>query len=271
MGAARSLGVVFALGALVSNAGAADAPQSEIAKPADGITSPQSQIQQLEAKRKELDRLAAEIAALERATGINRELQVSATMYEVPASFLKTLAMEGPLPDDQPSPEAPIPLGLLKKPVHEKDVVAAGGKVLAAPSLIVNNGRPATLVAGGSFPIVVPQKESRATVQYRDFGTRMEVVASSIGSNRYRLQTVVEYSDRFIEKSFEVDGYAIPGVVTRRVNSEFEISAGEVMAVAALDQAKQKTEEADETPRKVTLVLLTAKSVAPAKVAATRR
>jgi len=52
-------------------------------------------------------------------------------------------------------------------------------KILAEPELVTTNGRPANMLAGGEFPIQVPQSLGTTTIEWREFGVRLEVMNQS--------------------------------------------------------------------------------------------
>src|SRR5262245_28869573 len=69
-------------------------------------------------------------------------------------------------------------------------------KTLAQPKLVTTSGRPASLLSGGEFPILVPQGLGTATISWREFGVRMEAVPIVLGNGRLRLDIAPEVSDR---------------------------------------------------------------------------
>ncbi len=54
-------------------------------------------------------------------------------------------------------------------------------KVLANPTITAVDGRPASFNAGGEIPIVVPAGLGQVAIQYREYGTRVDMVAKVKG------------------------------------------------------------------------------------------
>lgn len=107
-------------------------------------------------------------------------------------------------------------------------------KILAEPTLNTSNGRPANLLAGGEFPILVPQSLGTTTIEYREFGVRLEAVPTILGGGRVRLELAPEVSERDFANSVLVNGQQVPGLTTRRVNTQVEMKFGETYMLAGL-------------------------------------
>ena len=107
-------------------------------------------------------------------------------------------------------------------------------KILAEPTLNTSNGRPANLLAGGEFPILVPQSLGTTTIEYREFGVRLEAVPTILGGGRVRLELAPEVSERDFSNSVLVAGQTVPGLTTRRVNTQVEMKFGQTYMLAGL-------------------------------------
>jgi pilus assembly protein CpaC len=107
-------------------------------------------------------------------------------------------------------------------------------KILAEPTLNTSNGRPANLLAGGEFPILVPQSLGTTTIEYREFGVRLEAVPTILGGGRVRLELAPEVSERDFANAVVVAGQTVPGLSTRRVNTQVEMKFGETFMLAGL-------------------------------------
>ncbi len=107
-------------------------------------------------------------------------------------------------------------------------------KILAEPTLNTSNGRPANLLAGGEFPILVPQSLGTTTIEYREFGVRLEAVPTILGGGRVRLELAPEVSERDFTNSVLINGATVPGLTTRRVNTQVEMKFGQTYMLAGL-------------------------------------
>ena len=107
-------------------------------------------------------------------------------------------------------------------------------KILAEPHLTVTSGRPANLLSGGEFPILVPQGIGNSTIEFREFGVRVEAVAVVLGNNRLRLDISPEVSERDFSSAITLQGVQVPGLTTRRVNTSAELGFGETLMLGGL-------------------------------------
>ena len=120
-------------------------------------------------------------------------------------------------------------------------------KILAEPELVTTSGRPANLLSGGEFPILVPQSLGTVTIEWREFGVRMEAVPIVLGNGRLRLEVQPEVSERDFSNAVQVAGTTVPGLTVRRANTAVEMNFGETMVIAGLISSR-KTAETSKTP-----------------------
>ena len=120
-------------------------------------------------------------------------------------------------------------------------------KILAEPELVTTNGRPAHLLSGGEFPILVPQSLGTVTIEWREFGVRLEAVPNILGRGRVRLELEPEVSERDFTQAVTVNGTTGPGLTTRRANTQVEMKFGETFVIAGL-LSMRKTAETAKVP-----------------------
>lgn len=107
-------------------------------------------------------------------------------------------------------------------------------KTLAEPTLTTTSGRPANLLSGGEFPILVPSGLGNVSIQFREFGVRMEAIPTVLGNGRLRLDIAPEVSQRDFSSAVNVNGFVVPGINTRRVNTQVEMNFGETVMIGGL-------------------------------------
>lgn len=111
-------------------------------------------------------------------------------------------------------------------------------RVLARPNLVAVSGETASFLAGGEFPIPVAQAggtgASTVTIEFREFGVRLDFVAIAMGDGRIRLQASPEVSDVDFSNAVQFGGFVVPGLTQRRVETTVELADGQSLAIAGL-------------------------------------
>jgi pilus assembly protein CpaC len=112
-------------------------------------------------------------------------------------------------------------------------------RVLAEPNVMAISGQEASFLAGGEFPIPVTQGGSGAggtaiTVEYREFGVRLKMTPIVLGDGRIRLKVAPEVSDLDFTTAVRFNGFVVPGLTSRKVETVVELSEGQTFAIAGL-------------------------------------
>ena len=111
-------------------------------------------------------------------------------------------------------------------------------RVLAEPNLVAMSGQEADFLAGGDFPIPIVQggndQGTSITVEFREFGVRLNFLPVVLGDGRIRLRLNPEVSDVDFSNAVLAQGFRIPGRRTRRLSTTVELSDGETFAVGGL-------------------------------------
>lgn len=115
-------------------------------------------------------------------------------------------------------------------------------KILAEPEVTVDSGRPANLLSGGEFPILVPQALGTVTIEWRQFGVSLEAVPIVLGNGNLRLEVRPEVSERDFSNAVQVQGFTVPGITTRRANTQVRMKFGQTLMVGGLVSSRQTAE-----------------------------
>lgn len=121
----------------------------------------------------------------------------------------------------------------------QKDGLA---KVLAEPTLVVPSGRPCSFFCGGEFPVKVPKAGGGESVDYKKFGTSVDVLPILTPDKRVRLELRVSVSELDLAHSMTVDGQTLPGIHTREVETGAELKLGQTLLVSGLIQVRKAEE-----------------------------
>ena len=108
--------------------------------------------------------------------------------------------------------------------------------VLAEPNLTARSGEAASFLAGGEYPIPVPQALNEVTIEYKTFGVRLAFVATILDSGRISLTVNPEVSQLSTNGSITLNNITVPALTTRRAETTVELGSGESFAIAGLLQ-----------------------------------
>lgn len=115
--------------------------------------------------------------------------------------------------------------------------------VLAEPKLSAKSGSSATFLVGGEVPIVVPSVLGQTQIEYKEYGIRLNISPTVNKANDVATSIMAEVSR--IDPSVSVQG--VPGFLTRRVETELNVAAGETIVISGLlDRTASKA--ADKLP-----------------------
>jgi pilus assembly protein CpaC len=119
--------------------------------------------------------------------------------------------------------------------------------VLAEPNLSAVSGEPASFLAGGEFPIPVPQGNGTISIEFKKFGVSLSFVATLTDGNRINLHVLPEVSQLSTTGAIQVSNITIPALTTRRAETTIELSSGQSFAIAGLLQ-NNITQNLDKFP-----------------------
>jgi pilus assembly protein CpaC len=111
--------------------------------------------------------------------------------------------------------------------------------VLAQPSLTALSGIPASFLAGGEYPIPVPQAQGVTTIEYKRFGVSLAFVATVGAGGRITLNVRPEVSQLSFNGGLSFNGTTVPALTTRRAETTVELGSGQGFAIAGLLQKSQ--------------------------------
>jgi pilus assembly protein CpaC len=111
-------------------------------------------------------------------------------------------------------------------------------EILAEPNVLAMNGKPASFLAGGEFPYPTFQAGTNGigsvTIQFREFGVRLNFTPTITPRGTIRLQVAPEVSALDFTSGLVVQGFSIPALTVRKVSTEVELAAGQSFAIGGL-------------------------------------
>lgn len=109
-------------------------------------------------------------------------------------------------------------------------------KILSEPNLVAESGRAASFGSGGEFPILIPQSLGTNSIEYREFGTRVDFVPIVKGNGYIRLEVYPTVSEIDAGRSVTLGANEVPALRTRYANTAVTMRNGQTLAIAGLMQ-----------------------------------
>jgi pilus assembly protein CpaC len=124
-------------------------------------------------------------------------------------------------------------LGAFLKALESQSIL----QTLAEPNLVTTNGKEASFLVGGEFPVPVVQGGSGAgavTVQFREFGIRLKFTPLLTDHKTIKMHLNQEVSTLDAADGVSLNGFVIPALSTRRTETDVELGEGQSFVVSGL-------------------------------------
>jgi pilus assembly protein CpaC len=119
-------------------------------------------------------------------------------------------------------------------------------RILAQPNLMAANNEEASFLAGGELPIPVAQAAGTGgtplvTILWREFGIRLTFTGEIISDSLIKLKIKPEVSSLDYGNAITLEGFQIPALRTRRVESTVDVRRDQSLILSGLlDDERQK-------------------------------
>jgi len=136
-------------------------------------------------------------------------------------------------------------LGAAIKALQQQNVL----QILAEPNVMAVNGTESSFLAGGEFPFPVVQggTSNAVTVQFKEFGIRLNFVPHVMPNGVIRLKVSPEVSALDFANGLTISGFTIPALTSRKATTEVDLKDGQSFAIAGL-MDNRTTEVASKIP-----------------------
>jgi pilus assembly protein CpaC len=125
-------------------------------------------------------------------------------------------------------------LGATLQALEQKGI----SETLAEPNIVASNGKQASFLAGGEFPIPVAQGTNGGsgaiTIMFKEFGIRLNFIPTITPRGSIRLQVAPEVSALDYAHAVEIAGSEVPALTSRKVNDEVELADGQSFVIGGL-------------------------------------
>jgi pilus assembly protein CpaC len=124
-------------------------------------------------------------------------------------------------------------LGMFIKALQSRGVL----QILAEPNLVASNGKEASFLAGGEFPVPIVQGGANAgavTIVFKEFGIRLTFQPTITEHGTIRMTVKPEVSTIDLGNAVLYSGFTIPALATRRIETSLELGEGQSFVIAGL-------------------------------------
>jgi len=115
--------------------------------------------------------------------------------------------------------------------------------VLAEPTLSCANGGSARFLAGGEVPYPTVQANGQTTIEFKEYGIRLEVAPRIDTAGNVQTSVMTEISS--IDASVTVQG--APGLLTRRTQTQVNVRTGQTIVISGLLKS-ENSKDIDKVP-----------------------
>ncbi len=180
------------------------------------------------------------------------QFNVSATFVEVDRQALQQMGIEwggGNITDlltdpfafhfgnqGQAWPTTPLQLQVARLRLLEQRNAA---RTLANPRLVVMEGRSAKLLVGGELPIPIVGADRTVTIQFREFGVRLEFKPVIESGDNVTMDIKTEVSSLDFANAIQAGGFVIPAIRKREVQTSVTMRPGEFLLLGGMIQREQ--------------------------------
>ena len=123
---------------------------------------------------------------------------------------------------------------------------AGRAKLLAEPTILAANKEEANFLAGGELPIPIVQggagdvNNASITVEYREFGVRLNFLGEIISDSLVKLRVRPEVSSLDFGNAVIVSGFRVPAFRTRRVESTVDVRRDRSLIISGMFNTEEE-------------------------------
>ncbi|MEP7363516.1 MAG: pilus assembly protein N-terminal domain-containing protein [Acidobacteriota bacterium] len=110
-------------------------------------------------------------------------------------------------------------------------------QIIAEPNLVTTNGKEASFLVGGEFPVPVLQggaNSGAVTIQFREFGIRLTFNPQLTTHSTLKMYVKPEVSTIDLANAVTLSGFTIPALATRRMETNIELGPGQSFVIGGL-------------------------------------
>ncbi|MFH1046555.1 MAG: TonB family protein [Candidatus Omnitrophota bacterium] len=107
-------------------------------------------------------------------------------------------------------------------------------RTLANPKLITLSGKEASFLVGGEVPYVTVESEGRTSVEWKEYGVNLKINPIVTANNEIKTKVLADVTGLDWGNAVQQDGYNIPALRKREVQTELFLEEGDTIFLAGL-------------------------------------
>jgi pilus assembly protein CpaC len=119
-------------------------------------------------------------------------------------------------------------------------------RTLAEPTLVALSGQEAAFLAGGEFPMPLPQALGQVVVEFKKFGVQLNFTPTVV-DDTIRLKLAMTVSDLDFSLGIKLATVTVPGLTQRHSSTTIQLKDGQSFAIAGLLSDKVRS-NVDKVP-----------------------
>lgn len=107
-------------------------------------------------------------------------------------------------------------------------------RTLAEPTLTLLSGEQGSFLAGGEIPIAFVGGQGQVTIQYKEFGIRLNLLPNVTDDGKIQMQVAPEVSSLDQANGVSTNSVSVPAFMTRRMQTTLLVEPGQSFILAGL-------------------------------------
>ncbi|WP_373532087.1 pilus assembly protein N-terminal domain-containing protein [Vampirovibrio sp.] len=107
-------------------------------------------------------------------------------------------------------------------------------RTLAEPTLTLLSGEQGSFLAGGEIPIAFVGGQGQVTIEYKEFGIRLNILPTVTDDGKIQMQVAPEVSSLDQANGVSTNSVSVPAFISRRMNTTLLVEPGQSFILAGL-------------------------------------
>ena len=113
-------------------------------------------------------------------------------------------------------------------------ITSGHGRILSSPDLVTLPGHKATFLVGGQIPIPVSSGPQQISIDYKEYGVKLEVTPTILGNGDIETLISPEVSNLDFTDGVTLNGFVVPALKTSTLSTDVITKGGESIVMGGL-------------------------------------